>query len=150
MEKTERFRKRLFDLFDAQKLASLSTQKDGQPYASLVAFHAADDVKHLYFVTPKTTRKFANLSVDSRVALMINNSTNTDVDFHEAISVTAVGTANELTGADKERVLSQYLAKHPYLEDFARAKTCALVGVRVASYFMVRNFQNVTELHLER
>jgi nitroimidazol reductase NimA-like FMN-containing flavoprotein (pyridoxamine 5'-phosphate oxidase superfamily) len=149
MEKTERFRKRLFDLFDAQKLASLSTQKDGQPYASLVAFHAANDGKHLYFVTPKTTRKFANLSADGRVALMINNSTNTDADFHEAISVTAVGTADEITGSEKQNVLSQYLSKHPYLEEFARAKTCALVGVRVASYFMVRNFQIVTELHIQ-
>jgi len=149
METPERFRKRLVELFNSQTLASLSTQKDGQPYASLVAFNAADDLKHLYFVTPKTTRKFANLSADGRVALMINNSTNTDSDFHEAISVTAVGTANEVSGLEKEGVLSQYLAKHPYLEDFARAKTCALVGVRVASYFMVRNFQIVTELHME-
>jgi nitroimidazol reductase NimA-like FMN-containing flavoprotein (pyridoxamine 5'-phosphate oxidase superfamily) len=149
MKTQERFRKRLVELFNTQNLASLSTQKDGQPYASLVAFHAGEDLKHLYFVTPKTTRKFANLSADGRVAVMINNSTNTDSDFHEAISVTAVGAANEITGSEKKRVLSQYLAKHPYLEDFARAKTCALVGVRVASYFMVRNFQNVTELHME-
>jgi uncharacterized protein YhbP (UPF0306 family) len=148
METQERFRKRLADLFNSQKLASLSTQKNGQPYASLVAFHAADDLKQLFFVTPKTTRKFANLRADSRVAVMVNNSANADSDFHKAISVTAVGTAHEVTGTEKERVLSQYLAKHPYLQDFARAKTCALVGVRVASYYMVRNFQNVTEWHI--
>lgn len=139
----------MVELFHSQKLASLSTQKDGQPYASLVAFYAADDVKHLFFVTPKTTRKFANLSADSRVALMINNSTNMDSDFHNAISVTAVGTSHEVMGSEKQGVLTHYLAKHPYLEDFARAKTCALVGVRVASYFMVRNFQIVTELHMQ-
>jgi nitroimidazol reductase NimA-like FMN-containing flavoprotein (pyridoxamine 5'-phosphate oxidase superfamily) len=149
METKDRFRQRLVDLFGSQKLASLSTQNGGQPYASLVAFHAANDGRHLYFVTPKTTRKFANLSADGRVALMINNSTNTDADFHEAISVTAVGTADEITGSEKQNVLSQYLSKHPYLEEFARAKTCALVGVRVASYFMVRNFQIVTELHIQ-
>jgi len=148
METDERFRKRLAALFDSQKLASLSTQKDGQPYASLVAFYAADDLKRLFFVTPKTTRKFANLLADSRVALMINNSTNSDADFHNAISVTAVGTASEVTGAEKEKLLAQYLAKHPFLEDFARAETCALVGVRVESYYMVRNFQHVTEWHL--
>ena len=149
METKERFHKRLVELFHSQKLASLSTQKDGQPYASLVAFYHADDAKHLFFVTPKTTRKFANLNADGRVALMINNSTNTDSDFHNAMSVTAVGTANEVLGSEKQEVLSLYLAKHPYLEDFARAKTCALVGVRVASYFMVRNFQIVTELHMQ-
>lgn len=150
METKEQFRKRLIDLFGSQKLASLSTQKDGQPYASLVAFDAADDLKRLFFVTPKTTRKFAYLSANNRVAVMINNSANSDTDFHKAISVTAVGTAGEIAGAAKERVLVQYLSKHPYLEDFARAETCALVCVRVKSYFMVRNFQNVTELHLEK
>ena len=80
---------------------------------------------------------------------MINNSTNQSADFHEAMAVTAVGTAGELLGAEKETVLRQYLAKHPYLEDFARAPTCALVGVAVRSYYMVRNFQNVSELHIE-
>jgi len=149
METKEQFHERLVELFNSQKLAALSTQKGGQPYASLVAFYAADDARHLYFITSKTTRKFANLSADSRVAVLINNSTNTDSDFHEAISVTAVGKADEITGPDKESVLSQYLAKHPYLNDFARAKTCALVGVRVESYFMVRNFQIVTELHIK-
>ena len=148
METEELFRKRLAELFHTQKLASLSTQQDGQPYASLVAYYAADNAKRLYFVTPRTTRKFANLSADGRVALMINNSTNTDTDFHKAVSVTAVGTAVEVSGEEKVRVLSLYLAKHPYLEDFARAKTCALVGVRVQSYFMVRNFQIVTELRM--
>ena len=148
METKDRFRERLVELFNSQKLAALSTHKDGQPYARLVDFYAADDARHLFFVTPKTTRKFANLNADSRVAVMINNSTNTDSDFHEAISVTAVGKANERTGTDKEIVLSRYLAKHPYLEDFAKSPTCALVQIKVKSYFLVKNFQNVMELHL--
>lgn len=48
METKERFRKRLVELFNSQKLAALSTQKDGQPYARLVAFYASDDAKHLF------------------------------------------------------------------------------------------------------
>lgn len=150
MQTDDQFRKKLTELFAMQNLASLSTQKDGQPYANLVAFYASDDLEQLFFVTPKTTRKFANLSADNRVALMVNNSTNQMHDFHEAIAVTAVGTASEISGIEKKKVLKHYLTKHPYLEDFARAPTCALVGVRVQSYILVRNFQNVTELHMER
>lgn len=148
MQTDNQFRNKLKALFSTQSLASLSTQKDGQPYANLVAFYASDDLTTLFFVTPKTTRKFANLSADSRVALMINNSTNQTHDFHEAIAVTVVGTAFEISGIEKNQVLKHYLNKHPYLEDFARAPTCALVGVKVQSYIMVRNFQNVSELHL--
>jgi uncharacterized protein YhbP (UPF0306 family) len=149
METDKKLRVRLGELFRSQNLAALSTHCDGQPYASLVAFYAVDDLKHIYFVTPKTTRKFANLTADNRVALMVNSSTNQAADFHQAISVTAVGKAKVVVGADKQLIFNQYLSKHPHLEDFVRSPTCALVQVAVDSYYMVKNFQNVMELHLE-
>jgi nitroimidazol reductase NimA-like FMN-containing flavoprotein (pyridoxamine 5'-phosphate oxidase superfamily) len=148
MESNQQFLKRLGELFQSQNLAVLSTQHAGQPYASLVAFDAAADFEYIYFVTPKTTRKFANLIADSRVAVLINNSTNQSSDFHRAVSVTAVGRAEEVADADKALILEPYLKKHPYLEDFVRSPTSALVGVSVNSYYMVKNFQHVMELHL--
>ena len=149
MISNDQFRKRLAELFRSQNLATLATHNDGQPYASLVAFYAADDLKHIYFVTPKTTRKFANLNADSRVAVMVNSSTNQASDFHRAISVTAVGSAEEVEGSEKEPILNRYLVKHPHLEEFVRSPTCALVRISVKTYYLVKNFQNVMELHLE-
>ncbi|MFC1875698.1 pyridoxamine 5'-phosphate oxidase family protein [Thermodesulfobacteriota bacterium] len=148
MKTNEQFRKRVAELFRSQNLATLSTQHAGQPYASLVAFVASDDLDEIYFATPTTTRKYANLLADSRVAMLINSSMNQTSDFHRAISVTAVGKAKDVTGKDKKLILDRYLAKHPHLEDFVRSPTCALVRVSVESYYMVKNFQNVTELHL--
>ena len=150
METEKKLRLRLGELFRSQNLAALSTHRDGQPYASLVAFYAADDLKHIYFATPKTTRKFFNLSADNRVAVMVNSSINQLSDFHRAISVTAVGKAEVVAESEKEPILNLYLAKHPHLEDFVRAPTCALVGVTVKTYYLVKNFQNVMELHLEK
>ena len=149
MEKTEEIQQRLRELFDSQNLAVLSTHTGGQPYASLVAFVATEDLRQIYFVTPRTTRKFANLSKDHRVAVLVNSSTNQAADFHRAISVTAVGNAEEITGAQREPILKQYLAKHQHLADFVKSPTCALVRVTPRSYYMVRNFQNVTEMHIE-
>jgi nitroimidazol reductase NimA-like FMN-containing flavoprotein (pyridoxamine 5'-phosphate oxidase superfamily) len=149
METDKKLRLRLGELFHSQNLAALSTHRDGQPYASLVAFYAADDLKHIYFVTPRTTRKFANLTADNRVAVMVNSSINTASDFHRAISVTAIGKAQVIAGSEKNLILEQYLAKHPHLEEFVRSPSCALVQVAVVSYYMVKNFQNVMELHLE-
>jgi nitroimidazol reductase NimA-like FMN-containing flavoprotein (pyridoxamine 5'-phosphate oxidase superfamily) len=148
MEKPEDIHKRLRELFDSQKLAVIATHNSGQPYASLVAFVATDDLKQIHFVTPKTTRKFANLNKDHRVAVLVNSSTNQADDFHRAISVTAVGNAEEITGTEREQILKQYLAKHPYLADFAESPTCALVRVTPRSYYMVKNFQTVMELHI--
>jgi uncharacterized protein YhbP (UPF0306 family) len=148
MEKAEDIQKQLRDLFSTQNLAVLATHSEAQPYASLVAFFATEDLNHIYFVTPKTTRKFANLSADGRVALLINSSTNQSSDFHQAIAATAVGDADEIGGIDRERQLPRYLAKHPYLDEFAKSPTCALVRVTVRSYYLVKNFQKVLEYHL--
>ena len=150
MNKTNQLRQRIHELFGSQQLAVLSTQFNGQPYASLVAFLASDDLKNIYFATPNTTRKFANLMKDNRVAVLINNSSNQASDFHRAISVTAVGKAEEVVGSEKKPILNQYLRKHPHLEEFVRSPTCALVQISVKTYYLVRNFQNVTEMHICR
>ena len=55
-------------LFTTQKFAVLATQKDGQPYTNLVASASTEDCKHLLFVTPRATRKFANLASDALIA----------------------------------------------------------------------------------
>ena len=146
MEKPEEIRRSIRALLESQNLAVLATHHEGQPYASLVAFYATEDLKHLFLVTPKTTRKFSNLKADFRVAMLVDSSTNQPSDFHQAISLTAVGDAQEIEGADRKKYLKKYLAKHPYLEDFAKAPTCALVRVTVRSYYVVKNFQHVMEL----
>ena len=148
MNKKEDFRRRLGELFQTQNLATLATHQAGQPYASLVAFVASEDCKHIYFATPNTTRKYNNLQAENRVAVLINSSSNQVSDFHRAISVTAVGKATELRGPGRDTIRNQYLAKHPHLIDFVDSPTCALIDVAVTTYYMVRNFQNVTELHL--
>lgn len=146
----EDIKKQIQELFIHQKLAVLSTHDSGQPYASLIAFVGRDNLKEIFFVTPRTTRKFANLSADSRVAILINSSLNVDSDFHEAVSVTALGNAREIHGAEKDEFIRLYLTKHPYLEAFATSPTCAVVGVAITRYVMVKNFQHVMELQIDQ
>ena len=145
----EDIKKQIRELLINQKLGVLSTHHSGQPYASLIAFAGREDLREIFFVTPKTTRKFANLSADSRVAILINSSLNMDSDFHEAVSITALGNAKEINKAEKYEILSLYLTKHPYLEAFATSPTCAVVRVSIKTYVMVKNFQHVMELHID-
>lgn len=150
MEKPQDIHQRISALLDTQNLCVLATHHSGQPYASLVAFCATEDLKHLFFATPKTTRKFENLKADSRVAMLINNSTNQTVDFHRAISVTVIGHASELVGQQRQPILELYLKKHPHLEAFVHSPTSALVKVEATSYYLVEHFQQVMELHLDQ
>ncbi|UCH08824.1 MAG: pyridoxamine 5'-phosphate oxidase family protein [Deltaproteobacteria bacterium] len=148
MDGTE-LRKAIKDLLASQQLAVLATQGGGQPYASLVAVAATDDLKHLLFATTRTTRKFANISKESRVALLVDNRANQDSDFHNAISVTAMGIAREVNDREREHFLKLYLKKHPHLQEFVTSPTCALLNVKVERYYMVSRFQNVMELHVD-
>jgi nitroimidazol reductase NimA-like FMN-containing flavoprotein (pyridoxamine 5'-phosphate oxidase superfamily) len=137
------------ELFESQKLAVLGTQNQGQPYANLVAFAPSDDLKSLYFVTARATRKYANIEADARVTVLIDNRSNQDSDFSQAAAVTATGTAQEVVGSERDAVLTINLAKHPMLKDFVQSPSCALLQIRVETYYLVRRFQNVMELHIK-
>jgi hypothetical protein len=85
-------------LLKNEQLAVLSTEQQGQPYASLVAFAVTAGLGNLVFCTPKTTRKFSNLANNPRAAMLINNCRNQASDINNAVSVTAVGKAAEVVG----------------------------------------------------
>jgi general stress protein 26 len=148
MQREESTRQAIYNLLTQQQLGVLSTAGEKGPYASLVAFAVSTDLRHLYFVTPRTTRKFANLTANAAVALLVNNSLNDPEDFHKAAAVTAVGVAEAVKPPDLKPIREQYLARHPYLEEFAHSPSCELVDIQVARYILVERFQNVSEYRI--
>ena len=150
MEKTSQLKEFLKDLFSSQRLAVLATQSKRQPYGNVVAFVAANDLKYLLFATTRGTRKYSNISEYPRVAMVIDNRSNQEADFHQAAAVTATGVVEEVEGPGKETLLKLYLSEHPYLKDFVSSPNCALLKMNVETYYVVREFQNVMKLHIRR
>ncbi len=146
MDQSDFTREQIKKLFDAQKLGVLSTQGQGQPYASLIAFAAGADLAHLYFATTRATRKFDNLTRHPQAAMLVDNRSNSAADFRQAMAVTAVGLVSEVAVSEKEAALELYLAKNPQLEEFVSAPTSAFLALLVERYFLVTSFQNVSEL----
>ncbi len=138
----------LEDLFDSQPLAVLATQSDGQPYTNLVAFAFSQDLQFLYFATTQSTRKFANLSAEPMVSMLVDNRTNNPSDFRWAKAVTITGKAEKIDKEKELEVTETYLGKHPYLRDFLASPSCALIRIRVETYYLVRRFQEVMEIHV--
>lgn len=138
--------KLLEELLSGQRLAVLSTHSKGQPYSNLVAFAATQGLKDILFATTRATRKFDNITEDSRVAMLIDNRSNQVEDFHDAAAVTATGTAEELKGENREKYVEIYLNKHPYMKEFVMSPTCALLRVTVDKYYLVTQFQKVMVL----
>jgi heme iron utilization protein len=136
------------NLLESQKLAVLATQNHGQPYSNLIALAATADLKYLLFATTRATRKYANLMADPRVAVLVDNRKNDVADFAEAAALTALGKVWELQGLERQRFLDVYLEKHPHLQEFVAAPTCAFLRIKVDKYIVVRRFQDVQEIQM--
>ena len=138
-------RRVLDELCAGQHLAVLATDTGTGPYTNLVAFVATPDLHQFYFVTPRTTRKWAHLEYNHQVALLIDNRHNNVSDFSQAAAATVLGSAEELQGTAKQSAVDLYLEKHPNLAEFAGAPGCALLRIMVNKIYLVNRFQHVTE-----
>lgn len=138
----------LQELCRSQPLAALATDAGSHPYVSLVAVAVTDDLHHLYFATPRATRKWANLTRNPRVSLLLDSRTNQVSDFRRAVAATLLGSAQEIDGAARDEGLLIYLSKHPHLADFVASPTCAVFQVQIDRIYLVTRFQNVMEFHL--
>ena len=138
----ERIRK----LLTGQPYAVLCTQSQSQPYGSLVAFAASDDLKTLVFSTPVATRKYRLLTECEHVALLIDTRSASSEDMMGIEAVTATGHAHVVAAdAEFDRWAGLLTACHPHLAAFVKAESTALVRVEVVRYFHVRRFQEVRQ-----
>jgi len=131
-----------------QRFAVLATNEDGQPYNCLVAIAVTSDLKHLLFITSRSTRKYTDLKKDPRVSVLIDNRSNALSDFNRALAVTATGKAWEINNEEKDDMVNIYLEKHPNLYDFVNSKENALIRIDVTEY-IVSSFQNVWKIPME-
>lgn len=135
----------LRDLFCSQRYAVLATDDHGQPFTSLMAFAATEDLRQIVVLTERSRRKFANLKVNPRVALLIDNRENKGSDTQDSVAVTAIGEAQESSSAAGTALLGLFLTRHPYLAAFAASPSCAIISVKINSYLLVSRFERVLE-----
>jgi len=137
---------RIRRLLATEPYAVLCMQQGEQPYGSVVAFAASPDSCNLVFTTPVTTRKYRLLQQCDRVALVVDTRARFIDDLMKVEAVTATGRATEIArGGEFERWGELLIRKHPHLESFVRAPTCALFRVQVIRYFHVERFQEVRQ-----
>ncbi len=132
-------------VFSTQRLGVLATEDRGQPYTSLVAFAATDDLRSLIFATTRNTRKHHNLITTPGVAMLMDNRSTQDTDFRSSVAITALGAACETHGPERQHLVDLFLARHPQLRPFIDAPDSAVVRIDVHTYYVVSNFQEVVE-----
>ena len=146
--RTQDVRKRIAQLLTEQKLGILATLGESYPYQSIVAFSGSKDIKHILFATKRATSKYKNLKYKAQVSIFIDNRSNQERDFIEAIGMTVIGDAQEMSGSRRNKHIKIFLRKHPSLRDLLSTEDCALFMIRVRVYYVVVNFQDVTEVRV--
>lgn len=150
MNKTDQeMHDRIHALLESQPLAVLSTQRDGQPYSSLMAFAHTDDLKRMIVATGTSTRKYQNIITESRVSLLVDNRSNREEDFHEAAALTIMGVAKPVEHDERPVYEKLYLGRHPYLEKFLLSPSTTFFKIEIHHYLLVTRFQSVMEYHLD-
>ena len=145
-QETERL---LRKLFADQKFGVLATQHEGCPFTSLVSFASTSDLREIIFVTGQATRKYAYLVENAHVSMLIDSRSNRESDIVHAIAVTVTGVAEPVPEADRDEYAGLYLSKHPYLEEFVRSPSTAILRITVEDYTLVSRFQEVTKVRVE-
>ena len=127
----------------ARRFAVLATEGDGQPHASLIAITPIGGFRQLVFATYRSTRKYRNLALNGKVAVLIDGQESNSSGLPERFVLTALGHAEEIGIEENEAARRAHLERHPDLESFLRSADCALVRVTVREYQVVRAIDDV-------
>lgn len=136
-------------LLTEQLFGVLSTHGSDGPHSVIVSFAVFDHFREIIIVTPRSTRKFANILRDNEVSLFLDNRSNTITDLQRLTALEARGRAEEISQEEICVHRDVYSAKYPELKEFAESPSNVLVKIRVQSYEFIHHFQNVTILDVK-
>jgi len=131
------------EIFKLSRFAVLATESNRQPHASLIAVTPTEGYRKLIFATYRNTRKYTNLTQNSKVAVLVESIEIKQSGVQESLVLTAFGHVEEIEIAEKNTMFNAHLEKHPELLSFLQSEECTLVVIKVDSYQVVRGIDNV-------
>lgn len=149
MNKTDRLKNIIRDIGFEELFGVLATSNNNIPYTNLIAFVLQNDIKKLFFGTPRDTKKFKNLTVNDKVSFHIQNTKNSLEDIENAIGITITGKAFECSKQHLEEVIATYLLKYPQMKTFIYSSNIAFISIDIEKYHVVEKFQDVTVLKMK-
>jgi len=137
---------RLASLSRDLRFGVLATSAGDGPHLSLVALALTAGQDSVVFATPTKSEKFRNIEADSRVAVLLDGSSEAgSVLGGETVALN--GRASVVgRGARRVELAALLESRHPELKEFLSAPTTALVRIDVERATHVEGFQRVTVL----
>lgn len=143
MSNRKSIKKYVEEALQSNQLAVLATVGDDQPHASLIAITPFNGYRQLIFATYRNTRKYRNLLLNGKVAILIEGANEGKSGIQNGFVITAYGLAEEISFEGNNTALQAHLHKYPELLSFTEAADCVLIKVNVDNYQVVQGIDNV-------
>lgn len=127
----------------SNRFAVLATEGAGQPHASLVAITPFESYRKLIFASYRNTRKFRNLTINGRVAVLFEIGNADTTVLERGFVITAFGHAELIKQEESDALLAAHLKRHPDLETLLHSTECALFIIKVDAFQIVHGIDSV-------
>lgn len=119
-------------------LCVLCTVSNDLPYCSLMTYVLSDDLKTVYMVTDRKSRKFRNLLENSIVSLLVDNRQKLVFPSDDTVaSVTFEGVLKHLDPLETEVVRIKLVKRHEELKNILNNPDCVIFGIELKSFLLL-------------
>jgi nitroimidazol reductase NimA-like FMN-containing flavoprotein (pyridoxamine 5'-phosphate oxidase superfamily) len=133
------------EIIKKNDLCVLATASEGRPHCSLMSYVPDEEVKEIYMVSHRETRKYINLTRNPSVSLLIDNREDYMVGEEEKIkALTVEGEYRPLNDSvKKDSVRLRLLKKNPNLTHFLNDPAAEIFSIRLKSFQLLDGVQDV-------
>lgn len=129
---------RVKEMLVENSLCVLCTVSNDLPYCSLMTYVISDDLKTLYMVTDRKSRKFRNLLENSIVSLLVDNRQKLVFPSDDTVaSVTFEGVLKHLDPLETEVVRIKLVRRHEELKNILNNPDCIIFGIELKSFLLL-------------
>lgn len=119
-------------------LCVLCTVSGNLPYSSLMTYVLSDDLKTMYMVTVRESRKYRNLLENPKVSLLIDNRQKWVASSGEVVSsLTIEGVLKPLEPIETTLIRAKLVEGHGELKEIVGNPDCVIFGVELKTFLLL-------------
>lgn len=129
---------RVKELLLDNSLCVLCTASANLPYCSLMTYVLSEDLKTVYMVTVRESRKYRNLLENQMVSLLVDNRQRLVFPSDESVaSITFKGVFKHLDPVETEDVRKRLTDRHTELKDILQSPDGVIFGIELKTYLLL-------------
>lgn len=127
-----------------RNICVLATVSEGKPHCSLMSYVSDEEVREIYMVSYRKTRKYANLMANPSVSLLIDSREEDRGTRRATVKALTVEGEFQRVGdaVKKDLIRARLLQTHPYLTEFIHDPEAEIFSIKVISFQLLDGVKN--------